>query len=76
METLVVFLYLLVGGLSTMWVENLMVEQGLGDELGLALTFGDRIRSIVLWPVFTGGYLLDFIILFTKHVFSDEYDQQ
>ena len=79
METVLVILYLVIGCLSTMWVEKILVEQGLGDELGLALPFGDRIRSIVLWPVFTGTYMLNFLILFFKNtstITTEDDDQQ
>ena len=61
-------LYLLAGVASTFWVEKMLVDQGYGNELGLAFTFGDRIRSIVLWPVFTSEYLIDFIIIFSRQL--------
>lgn len=77
LEVTLVILYLLAGWLSTMWVEKLLVEQGYGNELGIAFTFGHRLRSIVLWPVFTGEYILDFIILFFRNMLLfNEDDQQ
>lgn len=61
-------LYLLAGVASTFWVEGMFVDQGYGNELGLAFTFGDRMRSIVLWPIFTGEYLIDFAVIFSRQL--------
>ena len=76
LEVTLAILYLLAGCLSTYWVEKLLVEQGYGNELGIAFTFGHRLRSVVLWPVFTGKYILDFIIIFFKNLLLVNGDDQ
>lgn len=53
--------YLIVGLVTTLYVEKVLVEQGFGNNLGLALSFGDRIKSIILWPIFTGPYIVSFV---------------
>ena len=68
-------IYLLVGVFSTMWLESLMIEQDYVDEWGLGFSFGDRIRSILLWPIFTLPYLLEFIVVFIKALFEDDQQQ-
>lgn len=59
-------IYLTVGILSTMWLEQLLVDQGYGTELGVALSFGDRLKSIVLWPVFTLPHLCEYVLVFIQ----------
>lgn len=59
-------IYLTVGILSTMWLEQLLVDQRYGTELGVALSFGDRLKSIVLWPVFTLPYLCEYVLVFIQ----------
>lgn len=68
-------IYLLVGIFSTMWLESLMIEQDYVDEWGLGFSFGDRIRSIFLWPIFTLPYLIEFIVVFIKALFEDDQQQ-
>ena len=54
-------IYLLVGCVTTFIVEKCLVDQGVDTGLGMAYSLGERLRSIVLWPVFTGIYIFDYI---------------
>lgn len=74
MEELAGILYLIVGAVSSVWLESLMVEQGYKNEWGLAFTFGERIKSIILWPIFTLPSLVQFTVVFVQALFED--DQQ
>lgn len=68
-------IYLTIGILSTMWLERLLVDQGYGTELGVALSFGDRLKSIVLWPVFTLPSLCEYVLVFIQTLVFEN-DQQ
>lgn len=41
-------IYLIIGAISTMWIEQMLIDQGYENELGLAFDFGERLKSIIL----------------------------
>ena len=61
-------IYLIIGAISTMWIEQMLIDQGYENELGLAFDFGERLKSIILWPVFTLPYLFRFTVVFVKSI--------
>lgn len=64
-------IYLMIGCVTTFGIEKLLVDQGVDNGTGLAYGLGERLRSIVLWPVFTGIYIFDFIVVYFKSLVND-----
>ena len=59
-------IYLVIGTLSSLWLEQILVDQGYGTEPGIAFSFGDRIKSVVLWPVFTLPSMCEYVIVLVQ----------
>ena len=68
-------IYLVIGTLSSLWLEQILVDQGYGTELGIAFSFGDRIKSVVLWPVFTLPSVCEYVIVLVQTLLLEN-DQQ
>lgn len=75
MEELAEITYIVIGIVSTMWLESLMVEQGYQDGYGLAFEFGDRLTYIILWPIFTLPSMVQFAVVFLQTLMYGD-DQQ